>query len=159
MLYTPFPKNTSKWLLLVVGIKTISLENTSYGSYFETCKSPRVVYMCDITPHLISISYILQIDLITESKKWKTGSKHWKKRKINCRINPPEKSILKICIKFIGEHPCRSVISVKLQNNFIEITLRHGCSPVNLLHIFKTHCLKNTPGGLLLNCQRWKSRS
>ena len=102
---------------------------------------------------------ILQIDLITESKKWKTGSKHWKKRKINCRINPPEKSVLKICIKFIGEHPCRSVISIKLQNNFIEITLRHGCSPVNLLHIFKTHCPKNTPGGLLLNCQRWKSRS
>ena len=27
---------------------------------------------------------------------------------------------------------------IKLQSNFIEITLRHGCSPVNLLHIFKT---------------------
>ena len=24
-----------------------------------------------------------------------------------------------------------------MQSNFIEITLRHGCSPVNLLHIFK----------------------
>ena len=24
-----------------------------------------------------------------------------------------------------------------LQNNFIEITLRHVCSPVNLLHIFR----------------------
>ena len=29
-------------------------------------------------------------------------------------------------------------ISIKLKSNFIEITLRHGCSPVNLLHIFKT---------------------
>ena len=34
--------------------------------------------------------------------------------------------------------------------NFIEITLRHGCSPVNLLHIFKRPFLKNTSGRLLL---------
>ena len=25
------------------------------------------------------------------------------------------------------------------QRNFIEITLRHGCSPVTLLHFFRTH--------------------
>ena len=30
--------------------------------------------------------------------------------------------------------------------NFIEITLWHGCSPVNLLHIFRTPFLKNTSG-------------
>ena len=35
-------------------------------------------------------------------------------------------------------------------NKFIEITLRHGYSPVNLLHIFKTPFLKDTSGGLLL---------
>ena len=34
--------------------------------------------------------------------------------------------------------------------NFIEIVLRHGCSPVNLLHIFRTPILKNTSGRLLL---------
>ena len=34
--------------------------------------------------------------------------------------------------------------------NFIEIALRHGCSPVNLLHIFRTSFPKNTSGGLLL---------
>ena len=34
--------------------------------------------------------------------------------------------------------------------NFIEITLRHGCSPVNVLHIFRTHFPRNTSGGLLL---------
>ena len=39
---------------------------------------------------------------------------------------------------------------LKLQSNFIEITLRHGCSPVNLLHIFRTSFPKNTSGGLLL---------
>ena len=34
--------------------------------------------------------------------------------------------------------------------NFIEITFRHGCSAVNLLHISRTTFLKNTSGWLLL---------
>ena len=38
--------------------------------------------------------------------------------------------------------------------NFIEIALRHGYSPVNLLHIFRTPCLKNTSGWLLLEMVR-----
>ena len=42
------------------------------------------------------------------------------------------------------------MISTKLLSNFIEITLRLGCSPVNLLHIFRTPFLKNTSGWLLL---------
>ena len=33
---------------------------------------------------------------------------------------------------------------------FIEITLWHGCSPVNFLHIFRTPFLKNTSRWLLL---------
>ena len=37
---------------------------------------------------------------------------------IMCRSSRPEvflgKGVLKICSKFIGEHPCRSVISIKL---------------------------------------------
>ena len=36
------------------------------------------------------------------------------------------------------------------QSNFIEITLWHGCSPVNLLHTFKTTFPQGTSGGLLL---------
>ena len=36
-----------------------------------------------------------------------------------------------------------------LQINFIEITILHGCSPVNLLYIFRTPFPKNTSGGLL----------
>ena len=47
------------------------------------------------------------------------------------RSIPPEvfleKGVLKICSKFKGEHPCRSVIM----------------SPVNLLHIFRTPFYKN----------------
>ena len=36
-------------------------------------------------------------------------------------------------------------------SNFIEIALRHGCSPVNLLHIFRTLFPRNTSGRLLLS--------
>ena len=61
------------------------------------------------------------------------------------------KGVLKILSKFTGEHPCRSVISIKLQNNFVEITLRHGYSPVNSLHIFTTTFPKNNSRGLLPN--------
>ena len=35
--------------------------------------------------------------------------------------------------------------------NFIEITLQHGRSPVNLLDIFRTSFRKNTYGVLLLD--------
>ena len=54
------------------------------------------------------------------------------------------KGVLKICSEFTGEHPCRRVISIKQQKNFIEIALRHGYSLVNLLHIFRTLLPKNT---------------
>ena len=64
------------------------------------------------------------------------------------RSSPPEvflgKGVLKICNKFTEEHPCRSVISIKLLCNFIEITFRHGFSPVNLLFIVRTPFPKNT---------------
>ena len=66
------------------------------------------------------------------------------------------KRVLEICSKFTGEHPCRSVISIKLQRNFFEIALRHGCSPVNLLLIFKTCFLKNTSGRLPSNTVKRK---
>ena len=59
------------------------------------------------------------------------------------------KGVRKICGKFTGEHPCRSAISIKLQSNFIEIALRHGCSSVNLPHIFRTPSPRNTSGWLL----------
>ena len=47
-----------------------------------------------------------------------------------------------------GEDLCRSVISVKFFCNFTEMTLRHGCSPVNLLHISRTPFPKKTSGRL-----------
>ena len=59
---------------------------------------------------------------------------------VSIRSCPPEvflgKDVLKICSKFTEEHPCRSMISMKCQSNFTEITRRHRYSPVNLLLIF-----------------------
>ena len=60
----------------------------------------------------------------------------------NDRSSRPEvllgKNILKICSEFTGERLCGSAIAIKLLYNFIEIALRHGCSPVYLLYIFRT---------------------
>ena len=50
------------------------------------------------------------------------------------------KGVLKIYNIFTGEHPYRSAIS-----------LRHGCSPVNFLHIFRTSFYRNTSWWLLLH--------
>ena len=67
-----------------------------------------------------------------------------------------EKGVLKICRKFTGQNLCRSVIVIKVQSNFIEITFWHGCSPVNLLHIFRTTFSNNTSGWLLLKSSIYK---
>ena len=50
-----------------------------------------------------------------------------------------------------GEHPCRSMISIKLICNFIEITLWHGYCHVNLLYTFRTPFPTSTSGDLILN--------
>ena len=47
-----------------------------------------------------------------------------------------------------------NVISIKLLYNFVEIALQHGCSPVNLLHIFRTPFPKNTSVRLPLSTER-----
>ena len=52
--------------------------------------------------------------------------------------------------EFNLEEPFRSSRPEEFLSNFVEITLRHGCSPVNLLHIFRTPFSKNTSGWLFL---------
>ena len=58
------------------------------------------------------------------------------------RSSPSEvflgKRVLKTCSKLTGEHSSRGA------NLNIEITLRHGCSSVHFLHIFRTPLPKNT---------------
>ena len=64
--------------------------------------------------------------------------------------------------KHIQKQPSRIVLSKRCSGNMQQIyrgtcmlkchfnKLKHGCSPVNLLHIFKTLFPKNTSRGLLL---------
>ena len=63
------------------------------------------------------------------------------------------KSLTTICIfirvDFFPYHQAKS-FNVFVTECIVEITLRRGCSPVNLLHIFRTTFPKNTSGGLLL---------
>ena len=47
----------------------------------------------------------------------------------------------------------------KCDFNKVQIALRHGCSAVNLLHIFRTPFLKNTSGRLLLKVKKRKTFS
>ena len=54
--------------------------------------------------------------------------------------------VLKICTKFTGEHPFRSVISIKFLNYFIEITLEH----FDFAAYFQNTFPKNTSRWLLL---------
>ena len=60
----------------------------------------------------------------------------------------PRKRCSENILQLTGEHPCPSLISIKLQSS--KIALRHGCSPVNLQHIFRKPFCKNTCRGLLL---------
>ena len=101
------------------------------------------------------ISGEIELSLI-HSNSVNMRSKIWR----HSRSSHPEmflrKGVLKICSKFTGEQRCQSVISIKLLCNFIEITLRYGCSPVNLLYIFRIPFPKNTSGRLLLTISNFK---
>ena len=62
-----------------------------------------------------------------------------------------EKVFWKYVANLLENTKCWNAISIKLLCNFIEITLRHGCSPANSLHIFRTPFLKNISGWPLLS--------
>ena len=78
------------------------------------------------------------------------------RRHLPCIIQkqPPSGVPRKRCSENIQQiykrHPCRSAILITLQSNFIEIALRHGCSPLNLLYIFRRPFPKNSSGWLLV---------
>ena len=112
------------------------------------CVSTVKKYFCYIFVHIYKRRTLDWFKIL------KPFRRHWQ-----FRSSPSEmflgKYVLKICSKFTGEHPRRSAISIKLLCNFIENTLRHGCSPVNLLHIFRRPVPKNTCGGLILTVKGW----
>ena len=68
-------------------------------------------------------------------------------RRFHCNYKHTEKS----CYYFELEkqHKPDAFFHSYTLRNFIEIPLRHGCSPVNLLHIFTTPFPKSTSGRLL----------
>ena len=70
----------------------------------------------------------------------KKVSSNWQYMTMKSKSSRSEVFLLKCVLK----------ICSKLLCNFLEIKLRHGCSPVNLLHIFRTPFTKNTSGWLLL---------
>ena len=53
-----------------------------------------------------------------------------------------------VCDYFHKKDPSKATF-LESHFNFMEILLRHGRSPVNLLHIFRTPFPKNTSGWLL----------
>ena len=63
----------------------------------------------------------------------------------------PSRVVLKIrCSENIQQVYWRTPVSeCDLQSNFIKITLGHGCSPVNLLRIFRTSFLWTPPDGCI----------
>ena len=93
---------------------------------------------------IITIFLLIINNFISQRNTYNTSSKRLK----SSRSSHPEvflgKGVRKICRKFTGEHPCRSAISIRLLCSFIEIALRHGCSPANLLPVFRTYLDKNT---------------
>ena len=68
------------------------------------------------------------------------------------------KGVLKKCRKVTGEHPCQSVISIKLLFSFIEITLWDWYSPV-ICCIFSEHLFLKTPLGSCFWCSYLKNRN
>ena len=94
-----------------------------------------------------SINKVLQKENLLQDNLLKMCSRNYRSNHSEVFLG---KSVLKIGSKFTGEHPCQWVISIKLLCNFIEIALWHGCSPLNLLQIFRTPFLKITSEWLLL---------
>ena len=68
----------------------------------------------------------------------------------------PPRGVLKICSRITGEHPWRSVILTELQSSFMEITLRHWCSPVNLLQVAEHLFLRTPLDGCFCFSDNWK---
>ena len=78
------------------------------------------------------------------------GDSRAKSTENNFQKQPSRGVLRKRCSENI-QQIYRSVISVKLLGKSIEITLRHWCSSVSLLHILRTPFHNNNSGGLLLD--------
>ena len=69
--------------------------------------------------HITGESTVLKVDVFSS-----LGEFYWTKMQKQLSEVPLGKGFLKICIKFTAEHPCRNVISIKLQRNLRLSNLR-----------------------------------
>ena len=113
-------------------------------------KEPIMIFTTPLCLFLSSIAVFSQkTELCIHRMHGKRGERHRR----TFRSSRPEIFLGKVFWKYV-EYPCWSVNSIKLLCNFIEIALRHGCTLVNLLHIFRTPIPGNTSGRLLLDIER-----
>ena len=91
---------------------------------------------------LLKNNDILRIQLNIKMKLLEKQLTTW-----SCYQKQPSRGVLR---KRCFENMQQSYRTTPMQSNFSEITLWHWCSPVSLLHIFRTPFPKNTSGWLLL---------
>ena len=95
------------------------------------------------------------IDIFNKMNHWsvqaaiftsRIQSKYWEmqSRKNSIQKQPPRGVLKKRCSEDMQQIYRRSPMPK------CEIALRHGCSPANLLNVFRTHFPRNTSGWLLL---------
>ena len=86
-------------------------------------------------------------------RKNQCNSKSWEKLFVSIQTQPSRGVLKKKSSQNMHQifRKFQSLISIRLLWNFIEITLEYGCSPVNLLLIFRTPFHRNTSGELLLS--------
>ena len=140
-----------KWLLLTQNVSNTQ-KRVKRGNLTKFRTSSERAMYTQFPFYVVGVVLVSLLLLVIDSRfRYKIKDQDLNTR---FRSSPLEvflgKSILKICSRFTGEHPCRSMISIKLFCNFIEITIQHGSSPANLLDIFRTPFLRNTSGWLLL---------
>ena len=95
---------------------------------------------CPISYNQVQKQIYIFADIFAFLKIWK-----------NTFISFIYKALIFLFYSFLLSFPCLIFLSFPLLFKFIEITLWHGCSPVNLLHIFSTPFSWNTSEWLLLH--------
>ena len=147
-----FPKKTNS-VLFQGTISNIKKQNTTYGMKWGDFSNQirQTLKLTNLCGNLVSRTFLL-FDTRSKCESFYAITTHFKKRihlleKIVITANrypegfswgaPTWKYIPINMQQIYKKHPSWSVISIKLTCNFIEIKLQRGCSPVNLLHIYK----------------------
>ena len=121
--------STTEYKDSCVNPKMVPPNNEQVIEYWESLKV-FLVQLCLVMPHSTSGTcwkYAICSKLTERSGNKKQPSSGVLQRRCS-----------KKCSKFVGKHPCRSVISQMLLCNFTDFAHWHGCPPVNLMHIFRT---------------------